>query len=213
MKPTTTIYLTRHGETEWNVQQRMQGHQDSPLTALGVKQAEWLSRGLLREPIDVIYTSPSYRTQRTAEIIRGERELPVYPAEAFMEIGMGPWEGRNTAELKEAYAEPYRNFWEDPEKFKLEGGETFAQVQARALEKLQEILLAHEGQSVLIVTHTVVIKLLMAYWEQRNLLQLWDLPYIYPTCLCQIEFAEGTPRILLHGDTSHYEESEAGMEA
>lgn len=56
---TTTIFLTRHGQTEWNVQHRMQGHMDSELTALGVQQAEWLSRGMRTEQLDVIYASPS----------------------------------------------------------------------------------------------------------------------------------------------------------
>ncbi|MOA32989.1 hypothetical protein D3C78_1542470 [compost metagenome] len=95
----------------------------------------------------------------------------------------------------------------------MEGSETFAEVQTRALEKLQEILTAHQGETILIVTHTVVIKLLMAYFESRELSKLWELPYIYPTCLCRIDFTDGVPEILLHGDTSHYEENEAGMES
>ncbi|MEK4185870.1 MULTISPECIES: histidine phosphatase family protein [Paenibacillus] len=209
----TTIFLTRHGQTEWNVQHRMQGHMDSELTALGVQQAEWLSRGMRTEQLDVIYASPSPRALRTAEIIRGERSTPLKTSEAFKEIGMGVWEGRDSNELESEYSEQHRNFWQDPEQFKVEGSETFAEVQARALGKLQEILVDHQGETILIVTHTVVIKLLMAYFEGRALPKLWDLPYIYPTCLCRVDFTDGVPEILLHGDTSHYEESEAGMES
>jgi len=51
MSATTTIYLTRHGQTEWNVQRRMQGHMDSPLTPLGLQQAEWLSLGMRDEQL------------------------------------------------------------------------------------------------------------------------------------------------------------------
>lgn len=157
---TTTIFLTRHGQTEWNVQHRMQGHMDSELTALGVQQAEWLSRGMHTEQLDVIYASPSPRALRTAEIIRGERSTPLKTSEAFKEIGMGVWEGSDSTELESEYSEQHRNFWQDPEQFKVEGSETFAEVQARALGKLQEILIAHQGETILIVTHTVVIKLL-----------------------------------------------------
>ncbi|WP_340006422.1 histidine phosphatase family protein [Paenibacillus sp. FSL K6-0276] len=210
---TTTIYLTRHGQTEWNVQNRMQGHMDSALTTLGVQQAEWLSRGMKAINLDVIYTSSSPRALRTAEIIRGERDVPLKISDTFKEIGMGVWEGRDSAELEARYSDQHRYFWGDPGQFKVEGSETFEEVQTRALEKLQEILTAHKGETILIVTHTVVIKLLMAYFEGRELPELWDLPYIYPTCLSKIDFTDGVPEILLHGDTSHYEEDEAGMES
>lgn len=210
---TTTIYLTRHGQTEWNVQNRMQGHMDSALTTLGVQQAEWLSRGMQAKHLDVIYASSSPRALRTAEIIRGERDVPLKISDAFKEIGMGVWEGRDSAELAAQYSDQHNYFWKEPGQFKVEGSETFAEVQTRALEKLQEILTAHQGETILIVTHTVVIKLLMAYFEGRELLKLWELPYIYPTCLSRIDFTDGVPEILLHGDTSHYEENEAGMES
>lgn len=210
---TTTIYLTRHGQTEWNVQNRMQGHMDSALTTLGVQQAEWLSRGMQATKLDVIYASSSPRALLTAEIICGERDVPLKTSDAFKEIGMGVWEGRDSAELKAQYSDQHRYFWEDPDQFKVEGSETFAEVQIRALEKLQQILIHHQGKTILIVTHTVVIKLLMAYFEGRELPKLWDLPYIYPTCLSRIDFTNGVPEILLHGDTSHYEENEAGMES
>lgn len=210
---TTTVYITRHGQTEWNVQKRMQGHQDSELTPLGVQQAEWLSRSMEQVELDAVYASSSPRALRTAEIIMGERDLPLTACDEFKEIGMGVWEGRDTAELQLQYPEQHQFFWGDPEQFSVEGSETFAAVQERALGKLREIADLHEGGSVLIVTHTVVIKVLMAYFEDRAMNKLWDLPYIYPTCLCRIDITDGVPEIVLHGDTSHYETSEGGMES
>lgn len=210
---TTTIYLTRHGQTEWNVQQRMQGHKDSPLTPLGVQQAEWLGRGLKDVQLDAVYSSSSVRAMRTAQIIRGERAIPLTACDEFKEIGMGCWEGRESGEIKQDDPEQHRYFWEDPEQFSVEGSETFREVQERALQKLMEIVDGHEGQSVLIVTHTVVIKVLMAHFEGRAMEKLWDLPYIYPTCLCRIDLTDGVADIVLHGDTSHYETCEDGMES
>lgn len=210
---TTTVYLTRHGQTEWNVQQRMQGHQDSPLTPLGVQQAEWLGKGLQEVHLDAVYASSSPRTLRTAEIILGERKIPVTACDEFKELCMGSWEGCESPALKLAEPEQFRYFWEDPEKFGVEGSETFAQVQERALNRLQEIISTHEGQTVLIVTHTVVIKVLMAYFEARPMNKLWELPYIHPTCLCRIDIKEGVPEIVLHGDISHYESADAVMES
>lgn len=210
---TTTIFITRHGQTEWNVEHRMQGHKDSALTPLGIQQAEWLSRGLANEHLDVIYASSSPRAQRTAEIVRADRNIPLLTCNDFKEIGMGVWEGRDSEYLEAYYPDQYCYFWEDPEKFKVDGSETFAEVQARALNKLQDILAQHAGETIFIVTHTVVIKLLMAHFEGRALHKLWDLPYINPTCLCRIDFTDGVAEILLHGDTSHYEESEVRMES
>ena len=97
---TTTIYLTRHGQTEWNVQHRMQGHMDSALTSIGLQQAEWLSQGMRSVQLDAIYTSPSPRALRTAEIMRGERSTYLNLSDAFKEIGMGVWEGSDSAELE-----------------------------------------------------------------------------------------------------------------
>ncbi len=200
----TTVYLTRHGQTEWNVQNRMQGHLDSPLTPLGEQQAQWLNQGLQTVPLDIIYSSSSPRALRTAEIVRGERSIPLIACDEFKEIGMGLWEGRESGEIQSADSAQHFNFWKDPEEFNVEGSETFAGVQKRALDKLHEVVAEHDGQSILIVTHTVVIKVLMAYFEERAMENLWDLPYIHPTCLCRIDFTDGAAEILLHGDTSHY---------
>lgn len=155
--------------------------------------------------LDAVYASPSLRAFRTAEIIRGERNIPLHAAEAFMELGLGEWEGRTSEENEVTHPDQYSYFWEDPIKFKIKDSETFEEVKLRALAKLQDIVAAHRGQSVLIVTHTVVIKVLMTHLEGRPLHKLWDLPYIHPTCLNRIDFKDGSHEIVLHGDISHYE--------
>ncbi|MEK3712470.1 histidine phosphatase family protein [Paenibacillus sp. FSL R7-0333] len=210
---TTTVYITRHGQTEWNVQKRMQGHQDSPLTPLGVQQAEWLGEAMKDVHLDAVYASSSPRALRTAEIIRGGREIPLTAYDEFKEINLGVWEGREAGELEEQYPEQHQLFWGDPALFSIQGGETFAAVQERALGKLRELIDLHEGGTILIATHTVVVKVLMAYFEDRAMDKLWDLPYIHPTCLCRIDITDGVPEIVLHGDTSHYVTSEGGLES
>ncbi len=72
-----TIWLTRHGETQWNTVRRMQGQLNSPLTDNGIRQAEQLAKWLAKEDIDVIYTSPLERAYKTALILRGNRNIPV----------------------------------------------------------------------------------------------------------------------------------------
>ena len=88
----TKIYLVRHGQTVWNVKKRMQGHQDSPLTKLGILQANWAKEALDDIKIDIIYSSPSNRAYKTAEIIKGNRKIPLVAKNNLREINLGDWE-------------------------------------------------------------------------------------------------------------------------
>jgi len=202
----TTIYITRHGQTEWNVEKKLQGHQDSPLTELGVMQAKWLGEALEQAPIDCIYSSSSPRALLTAELIRQNRPIDIKANDELREINLGIWEGQRQDELKEKEAEQFGYFWNDPERFGVEQSETFQEVSERAVSKLMEIAAEHKGGTVLLVTHTVVVKLLMAHFEGRAMTNLWDLPYIHPTCLCKVEMSDEGSTIVLHGDVSHYKE-------
>lgn len=202
----TKIYLVRHGQTEWNVKHKFQGHQDSPLTDMGIKQAQWLEEAIRNEQIDMIYSSSSLRARRTAEIIRGTREIDIIESDDLREINLGIWEGRTQDEVKELYLEAFNDFWDNPEKFKVENSETFRQVSDRAINMMRQTVNDNQGKSILIVTHTVVVKLIMAYFEGRQMKELWNPPYIHPACLCKVEVDGDQSRIILHGDISHYKE-------
>ncbi|OPA73717.1 histidine phosphatase family protein [Paenibacillus selenitireducens] len=204
MNHPTTIYLVRHGQTVWNTEHRFQGHQDSPLTKQGIQQAEWLSESLQNVHLDHIYASTSGRASRTADILKGDRNIPMTQTDDLMEQNLGVWEGRVQEEIQQLYPEQWESFWKNPSAFYVDASETYQEVLKRAVSLLQHILNEHAGQSVLLVTHTVVVKLLMAYFEGRPLRELWNLPYIHPTCLCKVEVYSDRSDIILHGDTSHY---------
>ncbi|KOR90137.1 histidine phosphatase family protein [Paenibacillus solani] len=208
MTQTTTIYLVRHGQTEWNVQHRFQGHKDSPLTELGIQQAEWLGDALKEDNFDLIYSSTSNRAYHTADIIRGGRNVPITACEEFREINLGVWEGQTQERIAELYPQQLDHFWNHPELFSVQDSETFNEVRERTVNKLVDIVGSNPGASILLVTHTVVVKLLMAYFEGRSMDRLWDLPYIHPTCLSKIELTDEVPSIILHGDVSHYREEQ-----
>ena len=87
----TRLYITRHGQTEWNVEGRFQGRADSKLTPLGESQALWLGERLKDERIDVIISSSSGRTITTSEKIRGERGIRIIPNDNLREIYLGRW--------------------------------------------------------------------------------------------------------------------------
>ncbi|WP_144026426.1 GNAT family N-acetyltransferase [Paenibacillus sp. FSL H7-0331] len=202
----TTLYIVRHGQTEWNIQHKIQGHQDSPLTEKGIQQAQWLSEALGDAKIDIIYSSSSRRAVRTAELIRHTRDIEIKESDAFKEMNMGVWEGRTQEEVQDSDPESWDYFWNDPEKFQIQGGETFSAVSERSVNELNRILYEHRGKSILIVTHSVVVKLLMALFENRSMNNIWNPPYIHPACLCKVEFLKGVPEIILHADIAHYQE-------
>ncbi|MBP3964035.1 histidine phosphatase family protein [Paenibacillus lignilyticus] len=202
----TTIYLTRHGETKWNVEGRLQGHMDSDLTELGVRQAGWLGNSLQDVPFDAIYTSISPRAQRTAEIIRGTRGMDVIPCEELKEIYLGTWEGRKFTELEQTFPDEHVAFWNAPHRYQpSNGGESFVQLRERVIPKVKAIEAAHQGGTILIVTHAVALKTIMAFFKGDPLEQLWSPPHIHPTSLNKVVTTKNRYHIELHGDISHYE--------
>ncbi|ACR79335.1 MULTISPECIES: histidine phosphatase family protein [Kosmotoga] len=204
----TKLYITRHGQTEWNLEGRIQGQKDSKLTTLGEKQAEWLGERLKNVEIDVIISSSSGRAIRTAEIIRGKRNIEIVPNDNLREIHFGQWEGQLHAEIKKYWPDEYRNFWNFPHLYKPVGGETFLQVLDRVSNEVEKIISKYEGKNILIVTHAVVLKALIAYFENKDLMDFWSGAFMYPTCLNIVEIKEDSRKIVLQGDISHYQANE-----
>lgn len=198
------LYLTRHGETQWNLEGRMQGRKDSPLTALGENQARWLGASLHETPLDLIIASASGRAMRTAELIQGTRPIELLPKANLMEIDLGDWEGLTNEEVESRYAMEHRNFWNFPHLYQSAGGESFAQVLSRAGQEIETILADHCGKNILIVTHAVVLKSLLAYFGGKELKDLWSGAFMKPTSLTLLEIDGDQRRFLLQGDVSHY---------
>ena len=86
-----TVYLTRHGQTVWNLDKRLQGSGNSELTDHGIEQAEQLKKRVDSIQLDTIYTSPLERARKTANIIRGNRNIEIIEVDAFKEISFGEY--------------------------------------------------------------------------------------------------------------------------
>ncbi|ADI27061.1 histidine phosphatase family protein [Geobacillus sp. C56-T3] len=202
----TTLYLTRHGETKWNVERRMQGWQDSPLTEKGRQDAMRLGKRLEAVELAAIYTSTSGRALETAEIVRGGRLIPIYQDERLREIYLGDWEGKTHDEIRQMDPIAFDHFWNAPHLYAPKRGERFCDVQQRALEAVRRIIERHEGETVLIVTHGVVLKTLVAAFKGAPLDHLWSPPYMYGTSVTIVEADGDGFRVVVEGDASHVEE-------
>lgn len=198
------LYITRHGQTEWNIEGKMQGWADSPLTQKGKEDAKLLAKHLQDVEFDAIYSSPSPRAYDTAEIIKGSRDINVIKNELLKEINIGIWEGQTKDVLKEKYPTQYKAFFEAPHLYVPVDGESFFEVQNRMKQFLEYIKTQHQSGNLLIVTHTCALKLTLEYIKGTTMDQLWAPPKIGNASLSIVEIAEdGTMKLVLEGDMSH----------
>jgi broad specificity phosphatase PhoE len=148
----TTILLARHGETDWNRDNRFQGHADPPLNAAGREQARALAEALSGEPLAAVYTSPLRRAAETAEIVAAPHRLRAEPIDGLREVDVGSWEGRTRADLEQQQPEQFRRWLVEHEQG-WEDGETYEQMGRRVLPALLALAERHRGERIIAVTH------------------------------------------------------------
>lgn len=200
-----TVFLTRHGETHWNTVKRIQGHLDSPLTEFGMQQALWLKERLIHEPIDLIFTSPLNRALSTAEIIAGDKKIPVISCDLLKEINLGSWEGMLLEEIEKINPTQNHYFWNEPEKYVPIDGESFQQLRLRSEAFYREYLQPCEEQVILVVTHAIALKSLLAYTTDQPISKLWSGAHIQPTSLTKGILSQQGMSYEFIGDTSHHQ--------
>ena len=200
------LFVTRHGETIWNTQKKLQGWSDSDLTENGIKNALSLGDRLKDIEFQSIYASPSKRTVHTAALIKDGREQLIIEDENLREIHLGEWEGQTQDALKEKYPKEYFAFWNKPHLYMTESGESFYQLQDRVIKFLNRINSEHDNGNMLIVTHSVFIKALLLHCKNVSLAELWAPPFIHDTSLTIIEIEDGEIEIKLEGDIAHRKE-------
>lgn len=157
----TEIYLVRHTEAEGNLYKMMQGHWDGGVTAMGRREIEALARRMDGVHFDAVYSSDLYRARATAEALTGKNGLEILTDKRLREINMGPWEGQFFGNIYRNHPDELKLFLTDRRAWKVEGAETFTDVQNRMLEAVSEIAARHDGEVVGITSHGVAICCLM----------------------------------------------------
>jgi alpha-ribazole phosphatase len=157
----TSIWLVRHGQTEYNKARRYQGANDSPLTPYGHAQAQALAARLRRIPFDVAIVSPTGRTHATAAHILDERHVPIVEDARWGETRHGRWEGHTYAEVRARYPEEVHERFGNALNGKPLGGESLAEVHARVSEGWNAILRERMAGRILVVTHATPVQLIM----------------------------------------------------
>lgn len=170
------LLLVRHGETELKSSERLWGHTDVKLDALGLKQAERLRDRLAEEKIDSIYSSNLQRALVTAEIIAARHQLAVVLCAELREIDFGHLEGLTFNEINQLYPEVVKLRMKRSPKLKYPGGDSFVEFSKRVSKFLSRLEQHTAEETILIVAHSGVLRVLLCRLLNMDLRHLWQFP-------------------------------------
>jgi broad specificity phosphatase PhoE len=204
----TRVFMVRHGATVLSAEDRFAGATDVELSGEGCEQTRRLAERLSREKIVAVYASPLGRTMETAEILGASHHIEVQTRDGLREISHGRWEQMTRREVEEKFPEEAAEWEKDPYTFAPLGGESGLAVTARALPALLEIVRAHPGDHVLVVSHKGTIRLLLSSLLGFDPRRYRDNLDQNPAALNIVDFKDPSrARLTLFNDTSHYDEA------
>ena len=201
----TRVFFVRHGATAATAEDRFSGYSGAELSEEGRWQAARLGERLAQQNISAIYSSPLSRALDTARIIARQCGLEPVTRDALREIEHGHWEGMKREDVEQQFAAEYSTWEADPFTFAPEGAESGVAVLARALPVIREIVAAHHGTQVLVVSHKATLRLVLSSllgFDPRGYRDRLDQA---PACLNVVDFRDPVRvRLMLFNDTSHY---------
>ena len=207
-KSPTRVFLVRHGATVLTAEDRFAGATNVQLSDEGRLQAGRLALRLANENLSVVYASPLDRTVETASIIAAPHKLEIHKRDGLREISHGHWEELTRKEVDAKYPEEALMWDKDPYTFAPSGGESGLAVTARALPALLEIVRAHPGGRILVVSHKATIRLLLSSLLGFDPRRFRDNLDQSPCALNIVDFKDPTrARLTLFNDISHYIDS------
>lgn len=154
----TTLYLIRHAEAEGNIFRRVHGWYDSSVTPNGLCQIAALQKRFETVPVDAVYASDLIRTCTTAGAVWRPKGLTLHTEPRFREVHMGVWEDAPFGQVMREQPAVYAKFSKAPQQWKVEGSESYEEFTGRFLQALDEIARRHDGQSVAIFSHGMVLQ-------------------------------------------------------
>lgn len=170
----TTLYLVRHGRTDWNDAGRYQGQADPPLNAEGRRQARALAQALRHVPFDAIYSSDLARARETAQALAEVTGLRVQLDPRLREIHQGEWEGLLARDIQARYPALWEQWHKAPLTVRLPGGETLQELEARFTAALEDISAVHPGGTVAVFLHKTAIALLRCRLRGLSPNRFWE---------------------------------------
>lgn len=200
------IIFIRHGETDWNVTLQYQGQANIPLNERGCEQARRAGERLRRSRATALYASDVVRAWETAQIMGPILGLEPRTMTELREINVGEWEGLTPEELYRRFPDHMREYERDPARTVRRGGESYAQLQERALIALQRIHERHDPtETILAVTHGGTIRAILCHvigLDLKNFGRLW----IDNGSLTELRYGSQGWRLIRLNDAAHVED-------
>jgi broad specificity phosphatase PhoE len=170
------LYVVRHGETEWNKEEIFRGRKDVPLNETGKNQAGKAGLHLADKSVSRILSSPLTRALQTAQAISSTTSVSVEKTEQFTDINFGVWEGLSLKEVEARFPAELAVWRGSPERLRLEGAETLAEVRERIRDGIKKIGPAETG-SVVVATHRVICKMIVLSCLGIDNSHFWDMKF------------------------------------
>jgi probable phosphoglycerate mutase len=202
---TTRLFLIRHGATPLTAEDKFSGADNVHLSEEGRLQAAQLASRLASENISALYSSPFDRALETARLLGDPHKLQPIPSDGLREISHGHWEGLTRLEVEARFQDEYAAWESDPFTFAPAGGDSGISVLARSLPVIREIVVRHQGERVMVVSHKATLRLLISSllgFDGRGYRDRLDQA---PACLNILDFKDPIrARLMLFNDISHY---------
>jgi probable phosphoglycerate mutase len=194
----TVVLLIRHAHTDTAGKRLTGWSRGVHLNERGRREASALAERLDGVPIGALYTSPLERCRETAAPLARARGLSVAARRGLLEVDYGEWTGRTIAGLRRTKL--WRVVQHAPSRIRFPGGESLLDVQARSVAEIERIASAHPKETVAIVTHADVVRLLVAHYAGMHLDDLQRL-VVDPASVSVIALGDGAARIVKVNDT------------
>jgi alpha-ribazole phosphatase len=192
----TRFWLIRHGEPSEEAHHRCYGSLDVGLSQKGRAQMQQVAEYLKPKSIAAVYASPRSRAQESAEVLAAAQSCPTEIIDDLREIDFGDFEGLAYDEIATRYADLYRQWMEKPTEVRFPNGESFPEMRTRVLKAFEAIRSAREGQTVAIVSHGGVNRILLAWALQMPDASLFRIAQDYGA-INLLVFPEGVPQVQL----------------
>lgn len=169
------LIVVRHGETLYNIQNRITGQSDVPLSPLGEHQAELVGAYLAKEKIDIVISSDLHRALATAQAIARLHDLPVQEDADLREIAMGEWEGHNSEEIAARFADSQAQWRANAATYAIPGGgENITQVHTRIARAVERWYTQYPDATIIWATHGGFIGLLACHLLGLDINRRWQ---------------------------------------
>ena len=198
------LFVVRHGETAWSRERRFAGSRDVALEPEGLRQCEAVARALASQVVAAVYASPLERARASAEVIAKPHRLPVEIDPAFGEMAFGEWEGLTREEVAARFPAAYEEWRHAPHLVRIAGGETLSQVAERARGAVQALAATHTGETIVLVTHAIVTRLIVLDALGLGPERLWTVDAT-PAGITEIEYEPGWATVHRMNTLAHLE--------